>query len=35
MLERVRVGRTLLSAEQLKEVIMLFRDAVFSRQHDR
>ena len=35
VVEAAKAANPEITEEQLKEVIMLFRDAVFSRQHDR
>ena len=35
VVEAAKAANPEITEEQLKEVIMLFRDAVYSRQHDR
>ncbi|HLM83245.1 MAG TPA: hypothetical protein VK302_21780 [Terriglobales bacterium] len=35
VVEAAKAANPAITEEQLKEVIMLFRDAVYSRQHDR
>jgi len=35
VVEAAKAANPAITEEQLKEVVMLFRDAVYSRQHDR